>query len=119
MAIEEPISVTTYQENFCYFHLKQYLNIQNLYTDKTKQLFDTTILQQLKQFLHTGFQDRPEILLNSEMDSIIVNQMRKITNAQFEELQNRITQVILKKEVQEILKDKELELRNLGDFDGA
>ncbi|KAG9289626.1 hypothetical protein G9A89_014361 [Geosiphon pyriformis] len=102
--------------------------------DKTKQLFDTTILQQLEQFvgknnlttqakaiyqLHMGFQDRPEILLNLEIDSITVNQMEKITNTQFEELQNKITQVILEKEVQEILKDRELELEDLGDLDGA
>ncbi|KAG9307534.1 hypothetical protein G9A89_000013 [Geosiphon pyriformis] len=87
---------------------------KNLYTDKTKRLFDTTILQQLEQFvgknnltiqakaiyqLHIRFQDRPEILLNLEMDSITVNQIGKITNTQFEELQNKITQAILKKKV--------------------
>ncbi|KAG9298264.1 hypothetical protein G9A89_002752 [Geosiphon pyriformis] len=106
----------------------------NLYTDKTKRLFDTTILQQLEQFvgknnlttqaraiywLHTEFQDRLEILLNLELNSITVNQMGKITNTQFEELQNKITQVILEKEVQKILKDRELELENLGDLNGA
>ncbi|KAG9294441.1 hypothetical protein G9A89_001946 [Geosiphon pyriformis] len=62
---------------------------------------------------------KPEILLNPKLDSIMVNQMKKITNAQFEELQNRITQIILEKEVQEILKKKELELGDLGDLDGA
>ncbi|KAG9301542.1 hypothetical protein G9A89_008394 [Geosiphon pyriformis] len=40
------------------------------------------------------------------MDSITINQMGKITNAQFKELQNKITQVIFEKEVQEILKDR-------------
>ncbi|KAG9287692.1 hypothetical protein G9A89_004095 [Geosiphon pyriformis] len=78
---------------------------KGLYTDKTKQLFDTAILQQLEQFveknnlstqaraiywLHIGFQDRPEILLNPEINSITINQMGKITNAQFEKLQNKI-----------------------------
>ncbi|KAG9286351.1 hypothetical protein G9A89_014517 [Geosiphon pyriformis] len=110
------------------------MNIQNLYTNKTKQLFDTTILQQLEQFvkknnlitqakaiywLHTGFQDQPEILLNTEIDTVTVNQMRKLINAQFEELQNKITQIILGKEVQELLKNGELELEDLGDFNGA
>ncbi|KAG9302657.1 hypothetical protein G9A89_007361 [Geosiphon pyriformis] len=35
--------------------------------------------------------------------------MEKITNTQFKELQNKITQVILEKKVQEILKDGELD----------
>ncbi|KAG9297005.1 hypothetical protein G9A89_008591 [Geosiphon pyriformis] len=63
------------------------------------------------------FQDRLEILLNSELDSITVNQIGKITNTQFEELQNKITQAILKKEVQEIFNGRELKLGDLGDLD--
>ncbi|KAG9289493.1 hypothetical protein G9A89_003652 [Geosiphon pyriformis] len=38
-------------KNYCHFYLEQYVNIQNLYTNKTKWLFDTTILRQLKQFV--------------------------------------------------------------------
>ncbi|KAG9289119.1 hypothetical protein G9A89_022428 [Geosiphon pyriformis] len=38
-------------KNYCHFHLEQHVNIQNLYTNKTKQLFDTTILRQLEQFV--------------------------------------------------------------------
>ncbi|KAG9298152.1 hypothetical protein G9A89_000029 [Geosiphon pyriformis] len=53
------------------------------------------------------------------MDTVTVNQMGKITNAQFEELQNKITQIILGKEVQEILKDRKIELGDLEDFDKA
>ncbi|KAG9298656.1 hypothetical protein G9A89_012724 [Geosiphon pyriformis] len=105
--------------------------------DKTKQLFNTAILQQLEQFvgknnlttqaraiywLHMGFQNRLEILLNLELDFITINQIEKMTNTQFEELQNQITQIILEREVQEILNDKELELgdlRDLRNFDGA
>ncbi|KAG9294437.1 hypothetical protein G9A89_001942 [Geosiphon pyriformis] len=102
---------------------------KGLYMDKTKRLFDTTILQQLEQFveknnlttqtraiyrLHTGFQDRPKILLNLEINFITINQMRKITNVQFEDLQNKIAQVILEKKVQKILKDGELEVRDLN-----
>ncbi|KAG9299616.1 hypothetical protein G9A89_020787 [Geosiphon pyriformis] len=107
---------------------------QNLYTDKTKQLFNTTILQQLEQFvgknnltiqtkviywLHTGFQDKPKILLNTEINTITVNQIGKITNAQFEELQNKITQVILEKKVQKIFKNSEIELEDLKNIDEA
>ncbi|KAG9291490.1 hypothetical protein G9A89_021909 [Geosiphon pyriformis] len=44
------------------------------------------------------------------------NQLGKMINAQFEELQNKITQVILEKEVQEII--QEGKLKEL-DFDGA
>ncbi|KAG9304368.1 hypothetical protein G9A89_019930 [Geosiphon pyriformis] len=40
-----------FPKNYCHFYLGQHVNIQNLYTDKTKQLFDTTILRQLEQFV--------------------------------------------------------------------
>ncbi|KAG9305319.1 hypothetical protein G9A89_007814 [Geosiphon pyriformis] len=75
--------------------------------DKTKQLFDTTILQQLEHFveknnlstqaraiyqIHTAFQNRPEILFNKAIDMVTSNQLGKITNAQFEKLQTQITQ---------------------------
>ncbi|KAG9296231.1 hypothetical protein G9A89_014823 [Geosiphon pyriformis] len=69
---------------------------KNLYMDKTKQLFDQRVLQQLEYFveksnlstqaraiyrIHTAFQDKPEILLNRAMDMVTSNQLRKITNA--------------------------------------
>ncbi|KAG9299347.1 hypothetical protein G9A89_013995 [Geosiphon pyriformis] len=60
--------------------------------------------------------DRPEILLNKAMDMVTSNLLGKITNAQFEELQTQITQVILEDEIQEILQEGEL---NKLDFDGA
>ncbi|KAG9286082.1 hypothetical protein G9A89_022759 [Geosiphon pyriformis] len=104
---------------------------KNLYTDKTKRLFDKRILQQLEHFvrknnlstqaraiyqIHTAFQDRPEILLNKAMDMVTSNQLRKIINAQFEELQTQITQVILENEIQEILQEGKL---NELDFNRA
>ncbi|KAG9284153.1 hypothetical protein G9A89_022927 [Geosiphon pyriformis] len=70
--------------------------VKNLYTDKTKRLFDKRILQQLEHFvgknnlstqaraiyqIHTAFQDKPEILLNRAMDMVTSNQLGKITNA--------------------------------------
>ncbi|KAG9295742.1 hypothetical protein G9A89_008970 [Geosiphon pyriformis] len=91
---------------------------KNLYMDKTKRLFDKKILQQLEYFLgknnlstqartiyqiHTAFQDKPEILLNRAIDMVTSNQLGKITNAQFKELQTQITQVILENKIQEIL----------------
>ncbi|KAG9302370.1 hypothetical protein G9A89_011420 [Geosiphon pyriformis] len=88
--------IQQFLKNYCHFYLGQHINIQNLYTDKTKQLFDTT-MRQLEQF------NRPEILLNTAMDTITSNQLGKMTNAQFEELQTKITQIILEKEVQEII----------------
>ncbi|KAG9285640.1 hypothetical protein G9A89_009280 [Geosiphon pyriformis] len=42
------------------------------------------------------------------MDMVISNQLGKITNAQFEELQTQITQIILENEIQEILQEGEL-----------
>ncbi|KAG9286118.1 hypothetical protein G9A89_010132 [Geosiphon pyriformis] len=38
-------------KNYCHFYLEQHVNIQNLYTNKMKWLFDTTILRQLEQFV--------------------------------------------------------------------
>ncbi|KAG9305480.1 hypothetical protein G9A89_021198 [Geosiphon pyriformis] len=102
--------IQQFPRNYCYFYLGQHMNIQNLYMNKTKQLFDTRILQQLEHF------NRPEILLNKAMNMITSNQLEKITNAQFEELQTQITQVIFENKIQEILQKGELtEL----DFDGA
>ncbi|KAG9291146.1 hypothetical protein G9A89_013018 [Geosiphon pyriformis] len=89
--------IQQFPQNYCYFYLEQHVNIQNLYTNKTKQLFDKKILQQLEHF------DRPEILLNKAIDMVTSNQLEKITNAQFEELQTQITQVILENEIQKIL----------------
>ncbi|KAG9300761.1 hypothetical protein G9A89_023559 [Geosiphon pyriformis] len=42
------------------------------------------------------------------MDLVTSNQLGKITNAQFEELQTQITQVILENKIQEILQKREL-----------
>ncbi|KAG9306654.1 hypothetical protein G9A89_004201 [Geosiphon pyriformis] len=126
LAIETQPKVTQYQKNFCYFYLEQHMNIQNLYTDKTKRLFNTTILQQLEQFVEKNnltTQARAiywlQILLNTEINTVTVNQMGKLTNAQFEKLQNKITQIIFRKKVQKLLKNREIELGNLGDLDGA
>ncbi|KAG9296150.1 hypothetical protein G9A89_014742 [Geosiphon pyriformis] len=42
------------------------------------------------------------------MDMVTNNQLEKITNTQFEELQTQITQVILENKIQEILQEEEL-----------
>ncbi|KAG9302981.1 hypothetical protein G9A89_022641 [Geosiphon pyriformis] len=42
------------------------------------------------------------------MDRVTSNQLGKITNAQFEELQTQITQVILENKIQKILQEGEL-----------
>ncbi|KAG9283953.1 hypothetical protein G9A89_005460 [Geosiphon pyriformis] len=96
-----------------------------------KQLFDKRILQQLEHFvgknnlftqaraiyqIHTAFQNRPEILLNKAIDMVTSNQLGKIINAQFKELQTQITQIILENKIQEILQEGEL---NKLDFNRA
>ncbi|KAG9284598.1 hypothetical protein G9A89_004640 [Geosiphon pyriformis] len=75
--------IQQFPRNYCYFYLGQHINIQNLYTDKTKQLFNKKILQQLEHFvrknnlttqaqaiyqIHTTFQNRPEILHSKAID---------------------------------------------------
>ncbi|KAG9302804.1 hypothetical protein G9A89_009581 [Geosiphon pyriformis] len=87
---------------------------QQLFQLIQQQNMKITINQQTIQY-----QDTRKIPKYKKLDSIMVNQMRKITNAQFEELQNRITQVILEKEVQKILKKRELELGDLENLNGA
>ncbi|KAG9284997.1 hypothetical protein G9A89_009807 [Geosiphon pyriformis] len=98
------------------------LKIKLAMEEPTKQFVgknNLTIQVRAIYWLYTGFQDRPEILFHSEIDSITVNQMEKMTNTQFKELQNKITQVILEKKVQKILKNSKLELGDLGDLDRA
>ncbi|KAG9303565.1 hypothetical protein G9A89_018461 [Geosiphon pyriformis] len=41
--------------------------------------------------IHTAFQDKLEILFNKAMDMVTSNQLGKITNTQFEEVQTQIT----------------------------
>ncbi|KAG9291206.1 hypothetical protein G9A89_004609 [Geosiphon pyriformis] len=53
---------------------------------------------------------------NHPITTVTNNQLEKITNAQFEELQTQITQVILENKIQEILQKREL--KEL-DFNGA
>ncbi|KAG9307524.1 hypothetical protein G9A89_003847 [Geosiphon pyriformis] len=79
-----------------------------------QELIKETWTWWMQQFPKNYYQ--PEILLNTAMDTIMSNQLEKMTNAQFEELQIQITQVILEKEVQEIIQEKEL--KEL-DFDRA
>ncbi|KAG9296154.1 hypothetical protein G9A89_014746 [Geosiphon pyriformis] len=51
---KQQIWMQQFPKNYCYFYLGQYINIQNLYTNKTKWLFDTTILRQLEQFMENN-----------------------------------------------------------------
>ncbi|KAG9289967.1 hypothetical protein G9A89_010273 [Geosiphon pyriformis] len=88
--------IQQFPRNYCYFYLGQHA--QAIYQ------------------IHTAFQDQPEILLNKAMDTVTSNQLEKITNAQFEELQTQITQVILENEIQKILQKREL---TKLDFNGA
>ncbi|KAG9294083.1 hypothetical protein G9A89_015493 [Geosiphon pyriformis] len=51
------------------------------------------------------------------MNIVTINQLGKIINAQFEELQIKITQLILEKEVQELIKEEKL--GNIENFNKA
>ncbi|KAG9303257.1 hypothetical protein G9A89_013583 [Geosiphon pyriformis] len=63
----------------------------------TEENFQRTLLRKTYDLIETLENKQPEILLNPELDFITINQMRKITNTQFEELQNKITQDCLVK----------------------
>ncbi|KAG9299127.1 hypothetical protein G9A89_020440 [Geosiphon pyriformis] len=103
------------------FQLIQHQEMEITINQQTIQYQDTRKTLQLRTQKKTEntmdkiiVKDRPEILLSKAMDMVTSNQLRKITNAQFEELQTQITQVILKNEIQEILQEGEL---NELDFD--
>ncbi|KAG9294719.1 hypothetical protein G9A89_008198 [Geosiphon pyriformis] len=75
---------------YCYYQLGRKLNIQELYIDKSKKIFNQNIIQQIEEFigkktnstlhgrtiyqLHNIFQNYPEILLYSDMEIITINQ---------------------------------------------
>ncbi|KAG9291654.1 hypothetical protein G9A89_022073 [Geosiphon pyriformis] len=75
---------------YCYYQLGRKLNIQELYINKSKRIFNQDIIQQIKEFigkkmnstlhvktmyqLHSIFQNYPEILLHSNMETITINQ---------------------------------------------
>ncbi|KAG9295887.1 hypothetical protein G9A89_006626 [Geosiphon pyriformis] len=83
--------------------------------EKQKERHDNQLSDKPVEF-KIGDKDRPEILLNKAIDMVTSNQLGKITNAQFEELQTQIIQVILENKIQEILQEGEL---NKLDFNRA
>ncbi|KAG9304301.1 hypothetical protein G9A89_019863 [Geosiphon pyriformis] len=86
---------------------------------KTENMVDKIIVKvklAIKESTKEALYQEPEILLNKAMDMVTSNQLRKITNAQFEKLQTQITQVILKNKIQKILQEGEL---NELDFNRA
>ncbi|KAG9291456.1 hypothetical protein G9A89_021875 [Geosiphon pyriformis] len=83
-------------------------------SDYTKNLSEKLGLGGYNNFQET--MDQPEILFNKTMDMVTSNQLGKITNTQFKELQTQITQVILENKIQKILQEKEL---NELDFNEA
>ncbi|KAG9306923.1 hypothetical protein G9A89_000791 [Geosiphon pyriformis] len=76
--------------SYCYYQLDQKLNIQELYIDKSKRIFNQDIIQQIEEFigkktnstlhvktmyqLHNKFRNYPKILLHSNIETITINQ---------------------------------------------
>ncbi|KAG9289078.1 hypothetical protein G9A89_022387 [Geosiphon pyriformis] len=76
--------------SYCYYQLGQKLNIQELYIDKSKRIFNQDIIQQIEEFigkktnstlyvktiyqLHNIFRNYPKILLHSDIETITINQ---------------------------------------------
>ncbi|KAG9295852.1 hypothetical protein G9A89_006591 [Geosiphon pyriformis] len=111
----QEMEITINQQTIRYQDTKKTLQLRT--QKKTENIVDKIIVKtQAIYQIHTAFQDRPEILRNKAMDIVISNQLGKITNAQFEELQTQITQVILENKIQKILQEEEL---NKLDFNKA
>ncbi|KAG9307609.1 hypothetical protein G9A89_023174 [Geosiphon pyriformis] len=102
--------------SYCYYQLSQKLNIQELYIDKSKRIFNQDMIQQIEKFigkktnstphvktmyqLHNIFQNYSEILLHSDMETITINQWGRINNTQVKNVKNRVKQTILEKEAE-------------------
>ncbi|KAG9300383.1 hypothetical protein G9A89_010007 [Geosiphon pyriformis] len=69
-----------------------------------------TIAQQLFQALSQQQLDMeinyPEILLHSDIETITINQWRRMNNIQVEDMRNRVEQTILEKKVLELIQNK-------------
>ncbi|KAG9291581.1 hypothetical protein G9A89_022000 [Geosiphon pyriformis] len=105
--------------SYYYYQLGQKLNIQELYINKSKRIFNQNIIQQIKEFigkkmnstlhvrtiyqLHNIFQNYPKILLHSDIETITINQWGRINNTQIEDMKNRVEQTILEKEHRALL----------------
>ncbi|KAG9285377.1 hypothetical protein G9A89_010852 [Geosiphon pyriformis] len=113
--------------SYCYYQLGQKLNIQELYINKSKKIFNQDIIQQIKKFirkktnstlhirtiyrLYNIFQNYPKVLLYSDIETITINQWGRMNNTQVEDMRNRVEQTILEKEVLELIQNE--------DFNGA
>ncbi|KAG9286432.1 hypothetical protein G9A89_014598 [Geosiphon pyriformis] len=100
---------------YCYYQLGRKLNIQELYINKSKRIFNQNIIQQIEEFIgkkmNLTLHNYPEILLHSDMKTITINQWRKMNNTQVENVKNKVEQTILEKKVLELIQNE--------DFDGA
>ncbi|KAG9289969.1 hypothetical protein G9A89_010275 [Geosiphon pyriformis] len=113
--------------SYCYYQLDRKLNIQKLYINKSKRIFNQTIIQQIEEFiekktnstlyvktiyrLHNIFQNYSKILLHSDMEIITINQWGRMNNAQVKTKRAKIEQTVLEKEVLDLIQNE--------DFDGA
>ncbi|KAG9295896.1 hypothetical protein G9A89_006635 [Geosiphon pyriformis] len=92
----QEMEITINQQTIQYQDTRKILQLRT--QKKTENTVDKIIAKARAIYqIHTAFQDRPEILLNKAMDIVISNQLGKITNAQFEELQTQITQLVFLK----------------------
>ncbi|KAG9291564.1 hypothetical protein G9A89_021983 [Geosiphon pyriformis] len=80
--------------------------IMELYINKSKRIFNQNIIQQIEEFigkkinstlhvktmyqLHNIFENYPEILLHSDMETITINQWERMNNTQVEDIRNRV-----------------------------
>ncbi|KAG9307670.1 hypothetical protein G9A89_023235 [Geosiphon pyriformis] len=101
---------TKFPINYCYYQLEKHLNIQTLYSKDSTKVFDKTTIQLLEPFIgktnttfHSktvyrifkAFENCHKLLLDSTMNIITTNSIGRLTNSQFQELQQQINNTVL------------------------
>ncbi|KAG9300724.1 hypothetical protein G9A89_023522 [Geosiphon pyriformis] len=96
---------TKFSINYCYYQLGKHLNIQTLYSKDSTRVFDKTTIQLLESFIgktnttfHSktvyrifkAFENCHKLLLDPTMNIITINSIGRLTNLQFQELQQQI-----------------------------
>ncbi|KAG9301333.1 hypothetical protein G9A89_018005 [Geosiphon pyriformis] len=96
---------------YWFYKIEEQLDLKTPYEDLSQKTFNKEAIQQVEKFvgknnltlhykavyrLYTAFQHCPNVLLNGSMKTIMVNNIRQITNQQFKDLQKAILEATIK-----------------------
>ncbi|KAG9299510.1 hypothetical protein G9A89_020681 [Geosiphon pyriformis] len=96
---------------YWFYKIGEQLNLKTPYEDLSQKTFNKEAIQQVEKFveknnltlyykaayqLYATFQHCPNVLLNGSMKTIMVNNIERITNQQFKDLQKAILEATIK-----------------------